>query len=92
MRAAVPILQRRKLRVREYSTSAKVSPLVGQKARIQTQIWAHSESTAILDKHTVGILRMNQFMEQHFFSVNLYKTPQIEELFSHWQLGVCGDR
>ena len=24
--------------------------------------------------------------------MNLYKTPQIEGLFSHWQLGVCGDR
>lgn len=47
---------------------------------------------ATLDKHTVEISRMNQFIEWHFFSVNLYKTPQIEGLFSHWWLGVCADR
>ena len=42
MRGAVPILQKRELSVSGCGTSAKVSPLAGQKARIQAQIWAHS--------------------------------------------------
>lgn len=36
---AVPTLQKRKLRLRGGSTSAQVSPPVGPKAGIQTQVW-----------------------------------------------------